>query len=321
MTSIRHREAGAAADSAAATPSGVAPHSRATAAAARALPTWCAPTSRSATSAVPCGRVDEPEPGPAGVQHDVVGPHVRARRPADGHHPGPGARRHRGDGRVVGVQHGDARRAAGSASTSSPFAAAIASGEPNSPRCARPTLSTTPIRGCATRHSAAMWPGPRADSSSTRCRVVASARSAVQGRPSSLLNDPGGATVGPERGEDGGEQVLGRGLAGAAGDADDRERPGRARDVVRGEAGQRGEDRGARAVGVGGGEVAARGQRSPGSAGARSPRGRRPRGPPAPRRRRRRPRRRRSRARRRARRAGPGTARPGRLRASRTPRP
>src|SRR5690606_9600252 len=39
--------------------------------------------------------------------------------------------------------------------------------------------------------------GPRADSSSTRCRVFRSARNAVQGWPNSLLNDPGGATVGP----------------------------------------------------------------------------------------------------------------------------
>ena len=78
MTSIRQRDAGAAPDSAAATPSGVAPHSRATAAAASALPTWCAPTSRSATSAVALRAVDEPEPGPPGVEHDVVGPHVRA---------------------------------------------------------------------------------------------------------------------------------------------------------------------------------------------------------------------------------------------------
>ena len=86
---------------------------------------------------------------------------------------------------------------AGSASTSSPLACAIAATEPNSPRCAVPTLSTTPIRGGTAAASAAMWPVPRAENSSTRWRVAWSARKAVQGRPSSLLNDSGGATVGP----------------------------------------------------------------------------------------------------------------------------
>ena len=85
----------------------------------------------------------------------------------------------------------------GRASTSSPLARAIASTEPNSPRWAEPTLSTTPIRGGTAAASAAMWPVPRAENSSTRWRVSASARRAVQGRPSSLLNDSGGATVGP----------------------------------------------------------------------------------------------------------------------------
>ena len=48
-------------------------------------------------------------------------------------------------------------------------------------------------------HSCAMWPRPRAPSSSTRYRVRSSARSTVSGCPSSLLNEPGGATVGPSR--------------------------------------------------------------------------------------------------------------------------
>ncbi len=39
--------------------------------------------------------------------------------------------------------------------------------------------------------------GPRADISSTRKRVSALARNAVHGWPSSLLNEPGGATVAP----------------------------------------------------------------------------------------------------------------------------
>ena len=85
----------------------------------------------------------------------------------------------------------------GSDAGSSPLVSAIASREPNSPRCAVPTLRTTPIRGGAISASAAMWPRPRADISSTRNRVSASARSAVHGCPSSLLNDPGGATTDP----------------------------------------------------------------------------------------------------------------------------
>lgn len=51
--------------------------------------------------------------------------------------------------------------------------------------------------GGAISVSAAIWPTPRADSSSTRNRVVSSARKAVHGWPSSLLNEPGGATTGP----------------------------------------------------------------------------------------------------------------------------
>ena len=86
---------------------------------------------------------------------------------------------------------------AGSASGSSPFAFATASSEPNSPACARPTFSTAPMRGGAMSHSAAMCPMPRADISSTRKRVEASARSTVSGRPISLLNEPSGAMVGP----------------------------------------------------------------------------------------------------------------------------
>ena len=56
-----------------------------------------------------------------------------------------------------------------------------------------PTLSTAPIRSGAVAASAAMWPGPRADSSNTRKAVDSTARSAVYGWPSSLLNDSGGA--------------------------------------------------------------------------------------------------------------------------------
>jgi hypothetical protein len=40
------------------------------------------------------------------VQPDPLGPHLSRRRPAESHHPGPGARGHRGDEGVVGVEHG-----------------------------------------------------------------------------------------------------------------------------------------------------------------------------------------------------------------------
>src|SRR5260370_37004123 len=49
------------------------------------------------------------------------------------------------------------------------------------------------------RHRWAMWPAPRADSSSTMYLVAASARSTVSGGPNSLLYDPAGAIVGPRR--------------------------------------------------------------------------------------------------------------------------
>ena len=65
-----------------------------------------------------------------------------------------------------------------------------------------------------------MWPTPRALYSSAAKRVSGVRRSAVSGRPSSLLNEPCGASVGAEAGEHLREQVLGRGLAAAAGDAD-----------------------------------------------------------------------------------------------------
>ena len=84
-----------------------------------------------------------------------------------------------------------------SASTSSPFAWAIASREPNSPRWAVPTFSTAATSGGAIRHSSAMCPMPRAPISTTRYSVSAVQRSTVSGTPSSLLRLPAVATVGP----------------------------------------------------------------------------------------------------------------------------
>ena len=87
----------------------------------------------------------------------------------------------------------------GSASTSSLLARMIASRPPNSPTCALPTPSTTPISGRTTGISAAMSPTCRAPSSLIRKRLSAVASSTVSGTPSSLLRFPGGATVGPSR--------------------------------------------------------------------------------------------------------------------------
>ncbi len=85
-----------------------------------------------------------------------------------------------------------------SASTISPFARAVTSGEPNSPTWACPTFSTTATSGGAMRHRSAMCPTPRAPISITRYLVSWSARSTVSGTPSSLLNEPTGAMVVPD---------------------------------------------------------------------------------------------------------------------------
>ena len=132
------------------------------------------------------------------------------------------ARRHRGDGRVVGVEHrhpvggqrlhqlalrrGDRLRRAELAQVRAPDV----EHHPD------PRLRDAAQRGDVARARGRTAPAPGGGWS-------ASARSAVQGRPSSLLNDPGGATVGPSGARTAAEQVLRRGLAGAAGDPDDRQ--------------------------------------------------------------------------------------------------
>ena len=94
-----------------------------------------------------CQRVRRPGRGSSSVTSVARTVGVRRpRRPARTRAAVP--RRHRGDQRIVGVEH-RRRRPAGSASTSSPLASAVPSTEPNSPMCAAPTLSTTPIRGGA----------------------------------------------------------------------------------------------------------------------------------------------------------------------------
>ena len=81
--------------------------------------------------------------------------------------------------------------------TISLFACAMRSTEPNSPRWATPTLSTTATSGGAMVVSRAISPTWLAPISATKNRVDALTLSAVSGRPTSLLNDPTGATVPP----------------------------------------------------------------------------------------------------------------------------
>lgn len=80
--------------------------------------------------------------------------------------------------------------------TSSPLVLEMAARDPNSPRWAWPTLSTTAMSGVTRPVSAAMSPTCRAPISRTRYRVAASARSMVSGTPSSLLSEPSVAVVG-----------------------------------------------------------------------------------------------------------------------------
>ena len=71
---------------------------------------------------------------------------------------------------------------------------------PNSPACARPTLSTTPTSG--SRHARRAGRSRRCRSRPSRRRGTAcraSSSSIVIGAPTSLLNEARGATVGPSR--------------------------------------------------------------------------------------------------------------------------
>ena len=102
---------------------------------------------------------------------------------------------------------------------SSAFAAAIASSEPSSSRCAGPTLTITPTSGRAIAVSSAIWPGPRIAISRTSARCRAGAARIASGSPISVFRFSrarGGGAAREQRGED----VLGRGLAGRAGDRD-----------------------------------------------------------------------------------------------------
>ena len=107
--------------------------------------------------------------------------------------------------------------------------------------CAVPTLSTTPIVGRRDPGEVARCGRCRGRPSRRRgTGSSASTRQHGERQPISLLNEPAGATVGAGAAEHLGEQVLGAGLAGRAGDADDGAAPG-SRSTTR--AGERGRAR------------------------------------------------------------------------------
>ena len=114
-----------------------------------------------------------------------------------------------------------------------------------------PTLSTTAIDGGAIAASAAMLPGWRADISSTRKSV---SRGGAQHRPrvaELVVERPGRGHHLAQRAQHRGDQVLGGRLARRAGDPDDRQPAGdQFGGHRRGQLGQRGQHRGAGAVGV-----------------------------------------------------------------------
>ena len=80
----------------------------------------------------------------------------------------------------------------------SDLAAAISSRLPNSPRCALPTVSTTPTCGLAISAKYEMSPTWRAPISTMQYLVDFVQRRIKSGTPSSLFKDSSGATVSPE---------------------------------------------------------------------------------------------------------------------------
>ncbi len=173
----------------------------AAAAAARAFITWCSPSTRKFTCrstvtdpASRAGRTRANDVPLALETTSVARTSARASRP-----------NHRTRARVLSAI--DATRGSsmlrmatsvGSRSvTISVFALRVASMPPNSPACASPTLSTTPMSGRAMRTRRVISPMPLAPISATRNSVSSVTSSIVMGAPTSLLNDARGAMVGP----------------------------------------------------------------------------------------------------------------------------
>ncbi len=240
VTSIRHFEAGTAALRAAATPSGVPPSSSATAAAASALPTWCSPTSRSATGARPAGATSVKRARPPSRRTSSA--RTWASCPPEGHDARGGARRHRGDERVVGVQHRDPVR--GQRLDQLALGLRDRADRAELAQVRAPDVEHHPDPRRRDRGEPRDVPGAAGGELQ---HEVAGAGVGAQRRPGQaelVVERPGRRDGGPERGEHRGEQVLGGGLAGAAGDPDDRGRRQRPH-CVPGERGERGEDGGA----------------------------------------------------------------------------
>ena len=107
-----------------------------------------------------------------------------------------------------------------SPTSSSAFAAAIASSEPSSSRCTGPMLTMTPTSGSAIATSSAIWPGAaHRHLEHEHLGADGSARGSCSGRPISVLRFCSLATTRRAvLGEHRGEHVLRRRLAGRAGD-------------------------------------------------------------------------------------------------------
>ena len=109
----------------------------------------------------------------------------------------------------------------GSASSSSPLAASIASSEPIRARWTGWTAVTTPIRGWAIRARSAISPPTYMPISRTAASCSGPSRRTVSGRPTSLFWLPSLRSVRNRLREDRRDGLLGRGLGDAPGHPDD----------------------------------------------------------------------------------------------------
>jgi hypothetical protein len=165
--------------------------------AASALPTWWAPRASSRTEARPHGETTsnrDRRSSPSSMRSATTSASEAPSEPVE-------YRIVRAEVRAVmaRVRGSSQLRMAvppgGRLSTSSPLAAATPSRSPNISVWAAATDVTTPIVGRATRHSRAMCPGPLAPISNTTASASPGALARVSGKPNSLLNDRGLATV------------------------------------------------------------------------------------------------------------------------------
>ena len=127
-----------------------------------------------------------------------------------------------GSQRLLGGRHHARRAGRAARAISSAFASATRSTVPTSSRCTGPTFVITPTSGRAIWASSRICPMPRIAISSTSSSVPCSASSTVSGSPISVLKFSRLACTRPPNGGASSAQqdVLGRRLAGRAGDAD-----------------------------------------------------------------------------------------------------